>query len=384
MEECLTVADVYEYATLIGRDIEDIVNQYGKEIIQEIMPKIVFVLEKLEKLVEEKKYCEEKVQNLLIEKEQFTIHSKRDEAILRQQREKIGYLEELISGDKKILEDRIHRLHEENQFLSIELDKREDELVKIRSDGGQSCLLWFVEKFCCELFFEQIFGGCLFYFTYKVLPGDVELMIRMKKTIDSQRDQLRMSASELEARKKELEALQDHTAHLSEINERLRKSNCVLEGILRHDGSDSPSVDNWSQFKLNENESNESVNETSLLEELGLDDCSSSDDVSNTDLKLGSYIPVPQENDQNDELLEQTSNHTEQSTPIKDPNRPRYTLKEMQVLLEERNLLKIKTMALEEELELLKNSSITLSNDGRVKEVDKKGVRSLMSKFWSK
>ncbi|XP_047141871.1 RILP-like protein 1 isoform X2 [Hydra vulgaris] len=352
MEECLTVADVYEYATLIGQDIEDIVNQYGKEIIQEIMPKIVFVLEKLEKLVEEKKYCEERVQNLLIEKEQLTIHSKRDEAILRQQKEKIGYLEELISGDKKILEDRIHRLHEENEFLSVELDKREDELVKIRSDG--------------------------------VLPGDVELMIRMKKTIDSQRDQLRVSASELEARKKELEALQDHTAHLSEINERLRKSNCVLEGILRHDGSDSPSVDNWSQYKLNENESNESVNETSLLDELRLDDCSSSDDVSNMDQKLSSYIPVPQENDQNDELLEQSSNLTEQITPIKDPNRPRYTLKEMQVLLEERNLLKIKTMALEEELELLKNSSISLPSNGRVKEVDKKGVRSLMSKFWSK
>lgn len=38
--------------------------------------------------------------------------------------------------------------------------------------------------------------------------------------------------------------------------------------------------------------------------------------------------------------------------PRKDPDRPRYTLAEMQSLLEERNTYKIKMMALEEELEL--------------------------------
>ena len=65
----LTVADVYEYAALIGQDIENIVNQYGKEIIQEIMPKIVFILEKLEGIVEENKQAQERIKFLLIEKE---------------------------------------------------------------------------------------------------------------------------------------------------------------------------------------------------------------------------------------------------------------------------------------------------------------------------
>ena len=40
----------------------------------------------------------------------------------------------------------------------------------------------------------------------------------------------------------------------------------------------------------------------------------------------------------------------------KDPNRPRYTLHEMQKVLEERNMFKIKMTALEEELDLIKGN----------------------------
>ena len=84
MDEIFTVTDVYDHAAQIGQDIEMIVNVYGQEAIDEIMPKIVFVLEKLETFVKDHESNTETITNLRLEKETLVIHSKRDEAIRRQ------------------------------------------------------------------------------------------------------------------------------------------------------------------------------------------------------------------------------------------------------------------------------------------------------------
>lgn len=83
-EQDFTVADVYQHAAMIGQDIEVIVNDYGKEAIEEIMPKIVYVLEKLEALAERRKLDQERMDELTLEKDKLLIHTKRDEAIQRQ------------------------------------------------------------------------------------------------------------------------------------------------------------------------------------------------------------------------------------------------------------------------------------------------------------
>ena len=65
-----------------------------------------------------------------------------------------------------------------------------------------------------------------------------------------------------------------------------------------------------------------------------------------------------------DESSEKASSVVEADQPPpkkKDPNRPRYTLKEMQSLLEERNTYKIQMMAMEEELLLYKEGYVSLS-----------------------
>ena len=84
MAKEFTVSDVYEHAALIGKDIETIVNDYGKDAIEEIMPKIVYVLEQLEGLAEKRQSDKEKIEELIIEKERLVIHTKRDEAVQRQ------------------------------------------------------------------------------------------------------------------------------------------------------------------------------------------------------------------------------------------------------------------------------------------------------------
>lgn len=82
--EVFSVADVYEHAASIGKDIEYIVNQYGKEAIEEIMPKIVYVLEQLERLAETHHQDNGHIQDLMMERDKLIIHSKRDEAIQRE------------------------------------------------------------------------------------------------------------------------------------------------------------------------------------------------------------------------------------------------------------------------------------------------------------
>ena len=79
-----TTADVFEHATLIGRDIEHIVGEYGNDVIEDLMPKIIYLLEQLEVFTQECKTNEERIEELNIEKERLIIHTKRDEAIQRQ------------------------------------------------------------------------------------------------------------------------------------------------------------------------------------------------------------------------------------------------------------------------------------------------------------
>ena len=79
-----TTADVFEHATLIGRDIEHIVGKYGNDVIEDLMPKIIYLLEQLEVFTQECKTNEERIEELNIEKERLLIHTKRDEAIQRQ------------------------------------------------------------------------------------------------------------------------------------------------------------------------------------------------------------------------------------------------------------------------------------------------------------
>lgn len=88
-ESTVSVADVYEHAALIGKDIESMVSEYGEKVIENIMPKIVYVLEQLETLAEKCDTDQQRINDLTMERERLIIHTKRDEAIQRQLHEVI-------------------------------------------------------------------------------------------------------------------------------------------------------------------------------------------------------------------------------------------------------------------------------------------------------
>jgi len=356
---CLSVSDVYDHAALIGKDIEAMVNQYGEKSIEHIMPKIVYVLEQLEDLAEKCATDQQRIKELMVERESLIIHTKRDEAIQRQLQEKLLYTDGLLSKDKKLLLEKIKNLKQENEVLCTELGKRDNELVTLKTNGA--------------------------------LPGDIEVMVRMKRTIDDQRDEIRSLNSQLIAQKDDIEALHQHTLTMSDINEKLRSDQLIMTSKLKTTSDDMEGDDDDDDDAMM---TSHSKHETSLQDEL-----------------FGMNYSIDSQPDQH---LEGNKEHIETTTAAnggsaedsagagsstieqgndtsgscsKDPDRPRYTLTEMQKLLEERNLYKIRMIAFEEELELYKNTETVNADDsGETKsEVEEErregGVRNMMQKF---
>jgi len=355
-KEIFAVSDVYEHAASIGKDIEQIVQEYGKEAIEDIMPKIVYVLEQLETLAERHQDDQEKLAGLMIEREKFMIHANRDKAIQRQLEEKLAYMEGLVTKDKKDMEQKLKRLEHENDSLVEELEKHGDgESIKISKEKNKSAL-----------------------------PGDIEVMVRMKTTIDDQRDTIRRHNHQLTSQRNEIDALQEQVTRLGDINERLRSDSSVLSNESR---TSSESIHN-EKADLN-------TSTASLLDELRMEDANYNEYEEEETMENSSFAVLTTSicltSDETNDTPDKQDAPSERPPVKKDPDRPRYTLKEMQSLLEERNTYKIKMMALEEELELYKDGGpnflkATQSAPANVNDPQKKnsGVRTFMQKFLGK
>lgn len=74
----LTIADVYEDASLIGQDIEKIIERFGHDTMTDLMPKVIRVLEKLEIVVGEKEKDKLEIAELKLENERLYLDIKRE------------------------------------------------------------------------------------------------------------------------------------------------------------------------------------------------------------------------------------------------------------------------------------------------------------------
>lgn len=87
----LTTADVYEDASLIGQDIERVIERFGHDAVIDLMPKIISVLEKLELVVAEKEKNRLEIAELKLENERLYTEIKREASQRRR-------LDEVSSG----------------------------------------------------------------------------------------------------------------------------------------------------------------------------------------------------------------------------------------------------------------------------------------------
>lgn len=61
-----TLADVYDDAAIIGSELEKIINNYGSDILKDLMPKVISVLELLESMTIEKEKENDQLNELKI------------------------------------------------------------------------------------------------------------------------------------------------------------------------------------------------------------------------------------------------------------------------------------------------------------------------------
>lgn len=185
----ITTADVYEDASLIGQDIEKIIDRFGHDAVMDLMPKVIRVLEKLEVVVGEKEKDKLEIAELKLENERLYLDIKREASQRRKLDEELYQIS--ATGETDNLKAMLIKLQEENKKLRMEVE------VTVNTQPATA---------------------------YISAPGDAELMEKMKETIDNQRDSIRSKNKEIDSLRTDLDAVEEQIVRLTNINESVRKT----------------------------------------------------------------------------------------------------------------------------------------------------------------
>lgn len=185
----ITTADVYEDASLIGQDIEKIIDRFGHDAVMDLMPKVIRVLEKLEIVVGEKEKDKLEIAELKLENERLYLDIKREASQRRKLDEELYQIS--ATGETDNLKAMLIKVQEENKKLRMEFQ------VSINTQPATA---------------------------YISAPGDAELMQKMKETIDNQRDAIRSKNMEIDSLRNDLDAVEEQIVRLTNINEGVRKT----------------------------------------------------------------------------------------------------------------------------------------------------------------
>ncbi|XP_038056369.1 RILP-like protein 1 [Patiria miniata] len=304
----LTVIEVYGWAAEIGKDLEKLIDAVGSDLVVELMPKVVRVLEQLELCVKQRENGINELQQLQ-EELQSARHagSRATDENLR-----------LIS-DVKLLED--HRQKEIRDWMAM-AKELEEETNRLKAQLSEKEGIVDQEKA-----HEQ---------------QALQVLYQLKETVDKQRDQLRAKDDEMATRALEVEALQQHVDRLAKVTADLRRKNELLSTMAKnfiHEKSELQS------------ELRAMGKETALPEHHGL---------AGRDVVDGERQQKSSDENGDSEAEKENAPMTDMVTidmtgkaiiDLSDPNRPRFTLRELQTVLQERDELKLDVMELEDELQ---------------------------------
>ncbi|XP_032236486.1 RILP-like protein 1 isoform X2 [Nematostella vectensis] len=331
----LSTADVYEQASVIGQDIEKIIDQYGHEAVLDLMPKVVRVLEELEILVSERENEKLEFAELKMENERLYLEIKKEASQRRKLDEELYSTQ--IDGEANNLKTMVAKLKEENKKLRMEYQASMNEKLT----------------------------------TYVSAPGDAEVMRRMKETIDSQREAIRLRNTEIDNQRSDIDAMEEQIDRLTNINESLRRNLSAKQTRIRMLAKEKAELQaEFKAFKLDLGKENIGLSESeeltgdihdsyeqeddgNELTELHQRNNSHKEEENNngTHEKVASEVHEWEilENGENEEKVEWEEGRMDKSAPL-DPNRPRYTKAELQEILNERNQLKEEVFFLKDEL----------------------------------
>ncbi|XP_017877556.1 RILP-like protein homolog isoform X2 [Ceratina calcarata] len=304
----ISVVDVYDIASEIGKECEKLIDSYGVESVTNLMPKVIHALEILENLATKNERENTTVQELRSKISQLE-NDKIGKAEDRQRFEKeLEQIEEHWRQESRDLVEMVNRLQEENRRLS-------EALQESRSDSQYSNKQTFTAS-------QEV---------------DVAVLQHLRSMIDKQREQIRGRDKEMLQKTMELENLTAQVEKLGVVGRELKRKQRQAQMQAR--GLVEERADFLAQLQ---DQNRELIN---LRARLGL---------------------ARKEN----EDLSKVQNYPDLTNKavydLDDPDRPRFTTAELKEILHERNELKARVSDLEDELELYRPKPEPVEEDAPV------------------
>ncbi|XP_022184306.1 RILP-like protein homolog isoform X2 [Nilaparvata lugens] len=201
-EADLSVVDVYDIASEIGKEFEKIIDSHGVEAITSLMPKVINVLEHLEVLATKNERENTVVQELkgkIVKLESEKIEKAEDRQRFERELEQI---EDHWKEETQDLLSMVTQLQEENKKLNNSLAAKED----TSSDGISQPLSPEV---------------------------DICVMQKLRTLVDKLREQLRAKDKELASKSAEIENLRGQNDRLTSLCMELRRKQRVSQMQIR-------------------------------------------------------------------------------------------------------------------------------------------------------
>lgn len=286
----LTVDNVYEIAKLIGTEVEKLIDGYGKDSVEGLVPKIVKVLELLESFASRNHAHKLREEELL--KTFETIQ-------LQQQKKRVG--KESDEGKDK---NEIQELQQKEQQWKRRCEELQVQVQQLQVDR---------EELQSRLKGSHAQED-------RVQRQEREVMLKLKEVVDKQRDELRAKVQEISTISKEVEALQEQLDRFMKMNAELRHKQNVLQAQLKS------TVERKADMEADLKE------KTKEIENL--------------------QAQLDRTNSNNPSCLSQTARESKKKSSVdqKDPDQPCFTKKEVRDIIFERNELKTNLFLVQEEL----------------------------------
>lgn len=346
--ESVTVVDVYDQAAGIGKEFEKLIENYGVDAVTDLMPKVIKALEQLESLAGRYEKESSEISEL-----RYTIDKLETEKQERSQ-ERLRYEEELLQiednwqRETKDLLKAVSALQEENKRL-------QNRLV----DTKQAVA-------------EEVAAV-----TRETEQKEIQVLTKLKETVDKQREELRKYKTEVKHKSADCDALQSQLEQIVKVNSDLRRSNSIQRKqshTLLEEKSELEAqlADKEQQITkitslVREQEEKQAPQITAAPRpphpslEVEEDETTLHNEVGATHstgipqfppgAPPGSEEERGEESGENMKSIEQNMSMIGKMViDMKDPDRPRFTMKELKTVLMERNELKAKLIEVEEEL----------------------------------
>lgn len=293
----VTVVDVYDIASDIGKECEKIIDLYGADAVTSLMPKVISALELLENLAVNNERENSELLELKSKISQLE-NDKIEKAEYREKFEKeLEAIEEQWRAESKELLALVSRLQDENR-----------KLAKVRGTSQMA---------------ERV--------SPTEIVNNSDMLQKLQLTLEKQRDEIRVKEKLLQEKYYDMEKMRSQVERLTNSGRDLRRKHKTLQNQVR------TLCDERADFLVQLQDQQRDI--TALRQRLGLAE-KENEDLAKSDVSYPSNKAV---------------------YDLDDPNRPRFTTAELKDILHERNELKARVSDLEDELETYRPKNATES-----------------------